>query len=195
MKAKKSIFSVIFVLILTATMAIAANTVNFNGNVYNLSFSAKGAGGGFYNEYNKKGQSVKDWNELVVVHQFPNAKSPLVEAKKVASVVTAIYAKQSKKAPVAVSYNDKKDEAIVDFILPVPDEKNQSLKCLEFNVFKYQKAKNGKGLVAFQYAKRFYPNELKQEKVFQEDLVKTRKTILPAMAEVVVPSVVERVIK
>ena len=146
---KNKLFYLLILAIFFVSNAAFADGLNFLGADYNLAYSSRGAGGGYFNEYVKNGQTVKNWNELLVVHHFPLAKSPLTEAKKLSSVITAIYAKQNKKAPVALSYNDKTDAAIVDFVMPVLDNKKE-LKCLEFNIFKYEKSPDGKGLIAFQ---------------------------------------------
>ena len=191
----KILYILILAVFFIAQAAFAEEqTITFLGNTYNLAFSARGAGGGFYNEYVKNGQTVKNWNEIMVIHHFPLAKSPLTEAKKLSSVITAIYAKQNKKAPVALSYNDKKDSAIVDFVMPVLDE-NKNLKCLEFNVFKYEKSPDGRGLRAIQYSKRFFKNELQNETTFQQNLAQTRTKVMNAIPAIETPQIVEKAIQ
>ena len=186
------------IIILNCTLFVYSNEnikINFLGNNYNLIFSSKGKSNGYFNEYIQNGQTLSAWNDLIIVHHFPNAKDSLTEAKKIAGFITAIYAKQNKKAPVVISYNDKKNEAIVDYILPIKDKKTKKLKCLEFNVFKYQKYSYGKGVIAFQYSKRFYPSEIKEEKIFQENLKILRNKSLNSMTQIVIPNIIAKDIR
>ena len=65
---------------------------------------------------------------------------------------------------------------------------------LEFNVFKYEKSSDGKGLKAIQYSRRFYKNELQNEKVFQQNLADTRTKVMNTIMEIPTPQIVEKAI-
>jgi hypothetical protein len=53
----------------------------------------------------------------------------------------------NKDANFAILANDKSGEAIIDFLTWAPDS-----DVMEFNVFKYARASDGRGLLAMQYA-------------------------------------------
>lgn len=189
------LLNILFIAVVFCTGAANQEKINFNGVDYYLDYSSKGNSGGYFNEYTKQGQTVKNWNEMIVIHNFPNTESPMTEVRKMGAFITALYAKNSpeiKNLPVAISYNEKTDAAILDFVIPVPDNKETGM---EFNAFKYEKAKTKKGLIVFQYSKKYSSAQMKQKEAFQEDLVKTRKTILPQMAEVSIPDVIEKDLK
>ena len=179
--------------------AFSAEKIHFNGSDFYLVYSTKTVANknetsGYFNEYIKQGQTVKNWDEIIVIHDFPKATSAQVEAKKLAGMVGLIYWKDKKNPPIAVANNEKLQSSIVDFMIPVADKQTKKLKCLEFNAFKYQKS-DKKGVVAFQYSKRFFPKDMSDKTKFQENLINTRKTILPAVAEAKIPKVVEKEIK
>lgn len=197
MKNLYRLFLVLFLFVNIALCGFSAdeNSIKFLDKNYSLTYSIKVKSGGYINEYTLNNQSVSNWSEMIVVHHFPKSKSPLNEAKEVSNFITAYYAKQNQKAPVSIMYNDKKNSAMVDFILPVQDKNTKKLKNLEFNIFKYEMAKDGNGVVAIQYSKKFFANELLQETQFQQNLEKVRKSAINAMTTMQIPEIVNREIK
>ena len=70
---------------------------------------------------------------------------PVAAVKMVGKVVI----EANKDANFAIVENEKTGEAIIDFLTWAPES-----DVMEFNVFKYARAADGKGLVALQYAQR-----------------------------------------
>ena len=68
---------------------------------------------------------------------------PVAAVKMVGKVVK----ETNKDANFAIIENEKTGEAIIDFLTWTPES-----DVMEFNVFKYARAADGKGLVAMQYA-------------------------------------------
>ncbi len=62
-------------------------------------------------------------------------------------MVGKVVKETNKDANFAIVENEKTGEAIIDFLTWTPES-----DVMEFNVFKYARAANGKGLVAMQYA-------------------------------------------
>ncbi len=174
-------FLAILIIGITPVFAKSNTTFKFNGVKYNLLYSAKNPElGGYINEYYKPGETYNLWSEMVGVHHFPNAYSPIdqiIEFRKFLS---------STNCPSSISFDEDKNIGIIDFIVI---ENKRNLVIMEFNAFKYTKSDKC-GSVAIQYAKRYVvKNEFEAEEVKRE-FTKTRKKILKQIEKASVPVVI-----
>jgi hypothetical protein len=126
-----------------------APTVEFAGDRYTLNFEDQaqqedGSPGEGLAEFTLPGETVNDWSKLFAFHAYPEmGDDPVAAVKMVGKVVK----ETNKDANFAIVENEKTGEAIIDFLTWTPES-----DVMEFNVFKYVRASNGKGLVAMQYA-------------------------------------------
>jgi hypothetical protein len=126
-----------------------APTVEFAGDRYTLNFEDQaqqedGSPGDGLAEFTLPGETVSDWSKLFAFHAYPEmGDDPVAAVKMVGKVVK----ETNKDANFAIVENEKTGEAIIDFLTWTPES-----DVMEFNVFKYVRASNGKGLVAMQYA-------------------------------------------
>jgi hypothetical protein len=96
-------------------------------------------------EFVPAGESLDGWTQLVGFHMFwENRASP----KQAGETLTRL---TERRYPGSMSrLRTKGDEALVDFVLKAPNG-----DVVECNVFKYGRGPGGRGIVAFQYARRF----------------------------------------
>ena len=137
---------------LVATVALAraeTPTVEFGGERFTLNFEDQatledGSRGEGLAEFTLPGETVEDWSKLFAYHAYPEmGDDPVAAVKMVGKVVK----ETNKDANFAIVENEKTGEAIIDFLTWTPES-----DVMEFNVFKYARAADGKGLVAMQYA-------------------------------------------
>jgi hypothetical protein len=137
---------------LVATVALAraeTPTVEFGGERFTLNFEDQatledGSRGEGLAEFTLPGETVEDWSKLFAYHAYPEmGDDPVAAVKMVGKVVK----ETNKDANFAIVENEKTGEAIIDFLTWTPES-----EVMEFNVFKYARAADGKGLVAMQYA-------------------------------------------
>src|SRR5262249_51045888 len=130
---------------------LAADTppVEFDGERYTLNFEdqatlANGDSGNGIAEFTLPGETVEDWSKLFAFHAYPQmGDDPAAAVEAVGKAVK----ENNKDANYAIVTNDKTGEAMIDFLTWEPDS-----DVMEFNVFKYARAADGRGLVAMQYA-------------------------------------------
>jgi len=101
-------------------------------------------------EFGLPDEPIEAWTRLVTVHAFPNGGN---DAARAAANLANLIKQRFPGATYKVIGNPKTSEAIIDFLLPVPNSDT-----MEFNVFKYAPA--GNGLVALQYARRVKLGEI-----------------------------------
>lgn len=135
----------------TVSAALAADTspVEFDGERYTLNYEDQamlpdGQPGNGIAEFTLPGEMVEDWSKLFAFHAYPEMGDDPVAA--VVAVGKAVK-EHNPEASYAIVANDKKGEAIIDFLTWEPES-----DVMEFNVFKYARASDGRGLVAVQYA-------------------------------------------
>jgi hypothetical protein len=133
-------------------------TAVFGGETYTLAFEhtveqpAANAGEGLA-EFTLKGETVEDWSKLFAYHAYPQiGDDPVAAVKTLGKVIK----ETNKDANFAIIEDPKTGEAIIDFLTWVPGGEGP----MEFNVFKYAKAKDGPGLVAIQFAQHVTPDEV-----------------------------------
>ena len=101
----KKIFVLLLLLILNVSMVYAEKdySVHFNGKKFNLLYSIKNKDfGGYLNEYYKKGETYNIWSEMVAVHHFPNAYSPIDRIKDFKDYLGSMH------VPSSLTFDDKK---------------------------------------------------------------------------------------
>ncbi len=138
-------------LIASCAIALAGDTpaVEFNGQRYAVGFEDQatlpdGQPGEGIAEFTLPGESVDDWSKLFAFHSYPEMPpDPVTAAETVGKVVK----EANKDANYAIVVNEKTGDAIIDFLTWAPES-----DVMEFNVFKYARAADGRGLVAMQYA-------------------------------------------
>lgn len=181
----KKILALILMLFLSFNASVAKNidkaSLNFNGAKYYLLYSAKSDKDDSYlNEYYKRGETYNIWTEMVGIHHFPNEISPLDRVRQFKDYLKGI------NCLSALTFDDKKNTAIIDFLLV---NKIQGRTLLEFNVFKYERAK-GYGSNAVQYAKRYVANnELEVERI-KKIIEKSRKQTLNEVKGFKIPEII-----
>lgn len=178
----KKIFILIIVFALSIGASFAKNyTINFNGDKYYLLYSTKSKDfGGYLNEYYKKGETYNIWTELVAVHHFPNAYSPIDRIKDFKDYLSSMH------VPSSLTFDDKKNTAMIDFII-ISDKRMPIV--LEFNIFKYEKSKKC-GSIAIQYAKRYSATTTLQIEEIKREFEKNRKQTIKAIKKFNIPEVI-----
>jgi hypothetical protein len=119
-------------------------------------------------EFGLPGESIEAWTQLVTLHAFPNGGN---DAMRAAANLADLIRQRYPTAKYKVINNPKTSEAIIDFLLPVPES-----AMMEFNVFKYAPA--GDGLVALQFARR-----VKLGEIDAQELSAIRQRAIKEMAD------------
>lgn len=148
---------------LLASVSLAraeAPTVEFGGEQYTLNFEDQavlpdGRPGDGLGEFTLAGETVEDWSKLFAYHAYPEMGDDPVAAVQ---LLGKIVKENNKDANYAIIENETTGEAIIDFLTWAPES-----PVMEFNVFKYARAANGKGLVAMQHAQHIKLGELDVE--------------------------------
>jgi hypothetical protein len=154
--------TVLVALVATVSLARADSTppVEFGGERYTVNFQdqatqVNGEPGEGLAEFTLAGETVEDWSKLFAYHWYPYvADDPVAAAQMLGKVVK----ENNKDANYAVIEDEKTGEAIIDFLTWTPDS-----DVMEFNVFRYARAADGKGLIAVQYAQHIKLGELDVE--------------------------------
>ena len=179
---KKFLLS-IFIFIFSMQFCLAKEHVlNFNGSKYTLLYSAKNKDfGGYINEYFKPRETYNTWSEMIAVHHFPNAYSPIDRIKDFKNYLGSM------NVPSALTFNDKKNTAMIDFIM-IADQHMPIV--MEFNIFKYEKSKKC-GSIAVQYARRYSATTTLQIEQIKSDFEKNRKKLLKNVQKLNIPEVID----
>lgn len=153
---------VLIALVATVSLARADSTppVEFGGERYTVNFQdqatqVNGEPGEGLAEFTLAGETVDNWSKLFAYHWYPYvADDPVAAAQMLGKVVK----ENNKDANYAVIEDEKTGEAIIDFLTWTPGS-----DVMEFNVFRYARAADGKGLIAVQYAQHIKLGELDVE--------------------------------
>lgn len=185
MKKILAIF-VIFIMSVTSVSAKKADdnySINLNGQKYTLLYSKKDKEhNGYLNEYFKQRETYNNWSEMVGIHHFPNAYSPIDQVRLFREYLGSL------NCPSALSYDEKKNTAIIDFVMI---SEHRIPVVLEFNIFKFQKS-NECGSVALQYARRYTAVTAFEVEAVKEQFEKDRKVMLKKVKTLKVPAVVSK---
>lgn len=152
----------LFIVLLASVSLARADTpaVVFGDDRYTLAFEDQatlpdGEMGDAIAEFTLPGESVDNWSKLFAFHAYPEmGDDPLAAVEAVGKVVK----ETNKDANYAIVTNDKTGEAIIDFLTWAPES-----EVMEFNVFKYARSADGRGLVAMQYAQHVKLGEIDVE--------------------------------
>jgi len=145
---------------LSAALAADTPAVEFDGQRYSLGYEDQatlqdGQPGEGLAEFTLPGESVEDWSKLFAFHAYPQmGNDPVAAVEAVGKAVK----ETNKDANYAIVANDKTGDAIIDFLTWAPES-----DVMEFNVFKYARAADGRGLVAMQYAQHVRLGEMDVE--------------------------------
>ena len=181
----KKILILFLILILNVSTAYAEKvySIHFNGSKFDLLYSIKNKDfGGYLNEYYKKGDTYNIWSEMVAVHHFPNAYSPIDRIKDFKDYIGSMH------IPSSLTFDDKKNTAMIDFIM-INDHSVPVV--IEFNIFKYEKSKKC-GSVAIQYARRYTATTTMQIEYIKRDIEKNRKHLITKIKNFEIPEIVTK---
>ena len=130
-------------------------TVEFAGEHFKLGFSDLSNPVAPIAEFVRDGETVDNWRKLIGFFHFPKAgDDPLANAKALAAHLV-------EKDPTAKSdviQNPDTGEVLLNFITSASGS-----DVVEFDVFKYARSGDEKGLVAFQYAEHVKLGEMDAE--------------------------------
>jgi hypothetical protein len=160
------VFAALLLLVCSLTAA-SAQTFRFGGEDYVQKFEVKGRAPNRQVEFGLPREPIEKWTRLVTVHYFTRNGN---DATRAATVLANLVRDRYKGSKYKVINNPKTGEAIIDFLIPVPNT-----ELMEFNVFKY--APTGNELVALQFAQR-----VKLGEIDGEDMRKLRDRAIQEMA-------------
>lgn len=132
-------------------------SVVFDDERYTLGFEDQatlpdGEPGDGVAEFTLAGESVDNWSKLFAFHAYPEmGDDPVAAVQTLGKVVK----ENNKDANYAIITNDETGEAIIDFLTWAPES-----DVMEFNVFKYGRSPDGRGLIAMQFAQHVKLGEL-----------------------------------
>ena len=130
--------------------------VAFDGQSYQPTFENAERGpdgtGHPFVEFTLPGETVENWTKLFAYHDFADLE---VTPDQAAAALGDVVKEQNKDANFVIMDVPGGEEEIIDFLTWTPGS-----NVMEFNVFKYVRAREGNGLIALQYAQRFNPNDL-----------------------------------
>jgi hypothetical protein len=128
------------------------SAVGFGGDTYVKKFEGSKSAPDIFVEFGLAPEPIEKWSKLFVFHSQPQSgNDPLRAATNLAKTVKA----HNKDARFRIIENKTSREAIIDFLTSAPNS-----DIMEFNVFKFTRAVDGKGLVAAQFAFRFTLGEV-----------------------------------
>ena len=178
---KRFLIITAFILALLPVVASAMPSLKLNGNKFTLYYSAKSPEAGSYiNEYYKNGENYENWSELVAVHHFPTAYSPIDYAKNMNDYLSSM------NCPCSIVNDEENNQALIDFIL-IDSSKLPII--LEFNIFRYEKSPVC-GSVALQYAKRYLIYNILEVDKVKKSLEKDRSKYLNKVKKLDMPDIV-----
>ncbi len=179
----KKILIIVFLILIT--MPVFASSlmpnIKFSGNKYTLYFSAKSPETGSYiNEYYKNGETYETWTELIAVHHFPTAYSPIDYVKLMEETLSSM------NCPCSVETDEINNESLIDFIMM---DTSKLPIILEFNIFKYEKSPIC-GSVALQYAKRYLIYNMLEVDKIKKSFERDRERYLNKVKKLDIPDIV-----
>ena len=163
----RHLLALLFLCAATAFAAADTPAFTFGGERYVQKFEVKGRAPDAQIEFGLVGESLEGWTKLLTLHSFTKNGN---DAARAVTVLANLIRERHKGTKYGVISNPKTTEAIIDFLLPVPNS-----ELMEFNVFKYAPA--GNELVALQFAQR-----IKLGEVDADQLRAIRAKALDAMA-------------
>jgi hypothetical protein len=163
----RRLLALLFLCAATAFAVADTPAFTFGGERYVQKFEVKGRAPNAQIEFGLANEPIEGWTKLLTLHSFTKNGN---DAARAATVLANLIRERHKGARYRVITNPKTSEAIVDFLIPVPNS-----ELMEFNVFKYAPA--GNELVALQFAQR-----VKLGEIDADELRAIRARALDAMA-------------
>jgi hypothetical protein len=136
----------LLVMLASLSVAIAADSIGFDGRRYFQKFEDLNNPVDHIAEYVLPRETVDTWTSLVTFHAFPRSPPNAVQAAT--SLGNTLRSRDSSVEFNLVA-NPATSEALIDFLIATPGS-----DVVEFNVFKYAPVGNT-GLIAAQFARRF----------------------------------------
>jgi hypothetical protein len=151
----KRIAALLFLFCAVSFAAADTPAFRFGGETFVKKFEVKERAPNAQIEFGLASETLEGWSKLVTLHSFAQNGN---NAHRAAIALASLIRERQKGAKYRVITNDKTGEAIIDFLLPVPNS-----AMMEFNVFKYAPA--GDALVALQFAQRVKLGEIDAEEL------------------------------
>ena len=181
MKKILTLILILFFSVLSVQAKKTDNSINFYGKKYRLLYSTKDAEfGGYLNEYFKNAETYNSWSEMISVHHFPNAYSPIDQIKQFKEFLGKL------NCPSALTFDDKKNSAMIDFIMI---NSHHVPIVLEFNIFKYKKSAKC-GSEALQYSKRYAAYSEFELEYAKKDIERHRNKAVKRIKKFRIPDIV-----
>lgn len=173
MNIKRTLFLLIgFSCILNISSALdRSREFRFDADRYFLAFSNKDKADAYVNEYIREGETLDNWQKLIGVYYFPTNAPPQTAVQKLSEVVK----RSDPGADVRIIDTDNKNEAMIDFF--VKSRTNPMVE--EYDIFRYARSADGKGLMTYQFALRCYGNQAIEE--FKKNTADKQKWIKQVM--------------
>lgn len=146
----RRLFAILFLLAFVLPASADTPTFKFGGESFIKKFEVKGRSPNAQIEFGLANEKLEAWTKLLTLHAFTTSGN---DATRAAAILANFIRERHQGAKYKVITNPKTAEAIIDFLIPVPNS-----ELMEFNVFKYTPA--GKELVALQFARRVKLGEI-----------------------------------
>jgi hypothetical protein len=164
----RRILALLFLLASISFANAEVSALDFGGEHFVKKFEVSNLAPNQQVEFGLETETLKDWTKLVTVHSFARNGN---DAMRVAAGLANLVRERYKSAKYKVINNPKTFEAVIDFLIPVPNA-----ELMEFNVFKYTPV--GNELVALQFARR-----VKLGAVDGDELADIRRRALTEMTQ------------
>jgi hypothetical protein len=151
----KYLAALLLLLCATSVAATDPSAFTFGGETFVQKFEVKGRAPNAQIEFGLAHETLEGWTKLVTLHSFTQNGN---DASRAVTVLANLIRDRHKGAKYRVIKNATTREAIIDFLVPVPNS-----ELMEFNLFKYAPA--GDELVAFQFAQRVKLGEIDAEEL------------------------------
>lgn len=176
----KKIFTLFFgILFALAIFTQNAQALTFEGENYNLIFATnKTPSGGWVNKFTRKGETARKWTKLINVHTFPMQKVAQGPTQSMAKLLAG------SGLMAQVTYDPQNDIGMIDYIIANDD-------FVEFNIFKYEKNKQGE-VVAMQFTFRTTAKEVRKNNNFADTVKQNRIKWLQEVRKTQIPDVVKK---
>lgn len=176
-------FLIIFILVVIGFQPALAKDkkikpFKFDGKKFELLFSKK-TDDNYINEYYKELETYNNWTEMLALHQFTNAESPIVQVKELKKYLDENGCKNN----MQIDYLHNK--AIIEFVI---ESKKKTPIIIEYNIFKYKMTKNG--VLASQYAKRYVARNAFEQEFADKDIEKNQKKIVKKIMKTKYPELI-----
>jgi len=165
------------------TLAAEPASVEFREETYNLAsvnVDKMGKHPQILNEYVPEEEDLEEWSSLIGVRQYLGR----TDFQELGDALVKVLKQQNPDFPSATHISEDGKRKMVDFIMWDLEK-----EIVEFNVFIYELSKDGKSVIAYQYAQREYGEEEGME--FLKDLKKLRPKLLESVSKFKFPKITE----